>query len=90
MCKEKFVALGPSEMLTLAAVIPVFHQVEEVVEMKQEVLVEMITSAASAGESRSIRQGGCWGGRELRTAPCPTERPRAGRGELAGTWAQPC
>lgn len=46
-------------MLTLAAIIPVFHQVEEVMEMKQEVLVEMITSATSAGESWSITQGSC-------------------------------
>ena len=46
-------------MLTLAVIIPVFHQVEEVVEMKQEVPVEMITLAPSAGESQSITQGSC-------------------------------
>lgn len=46
-------------MLTLVAIIPVFHQVEEVMEMKQEVLVEMITSATSAEESWSITQGCC-------------------------------
>lgn len=38
-------------MLTLAAIIPVFHQAGEVMEMKQDVLVGMATSAASAGES---------------------------------------
>lgn len=59
MRKGKFVTLGSSEMLTLAAIIPVFHQVEEVMEMKQEVLVEMITSATSAEESWSTMQGKC-------------------------------
>lgn len=41
MCKGRFVTLGSGEMLTLAASMPVFHQVEEVIEMKQEVLVEI-------------------------------------------------
>lgn len=59
MCKGRFVTLGSGEMLTLAAIMPVFHQVEEVIEMKQEVLVEMITSATSARESQSIMQRSC-------------------------------
>lgn len=59
MCKERFVTSGPSDMLALAAIIPVFHQVEEVMEMKQKVLVEMIKLSVSAGAKQSIAQGRC-------------------------------
>lgn len=54
MCKERFVTSGSSDTLTLAAIIPVFHQVEEVMEVKQKLLVEMIQSSVSAWANQSI------------------------------------
>lgn len=46
-------------MLTLAPIIPVFHQVEEVMESNKKVLVEMIKSSVPAGANQSTTQGNC-------------------------------
>lgn len=85
MCKEGFVTSGPSDMLTLAAIIPVFHQVEEIMEMKQKVLVEMIKSSGSVGANQSITEGSCrcW------EQPCAPWRGKGPGRAAAAAWAQP-
>lgn len=76
--------------LTLAAIIPIFHQVEEVMEMKQKVIVEMIKSSASAGGNQSITQGGC---RCAENSPAPSWEAKGsssslGSAQLKGATTQ--
>lgn len=70
-------------MLTLPAIIPVFYQVEEVVEMKQEVLVKLLPRPRLLGRAGASHRGAAGvlgrGGADNSPVPDPGAKGQAWR-----------